>query len=160
MTPNLRLLSLIAALLLGLLLLDRFADGETSLVAPLAATVPTVTETLVATALPEALRQFPLFQPTRQVTATPQPASLPELALAVAEEPHPVFAPALLGVVTEPAPGGALITTADEAAVYLRPGQTQGGWTLQRVDRDRALFTTPEGEITLLLPAAQELAVP
>lgn len=167
MSGRFRLLLLIAGLLLVLLLVDRiFVDGTPDPAArPTDVRTETGPEVPLSITLPEALARYPLFQPSRQAAVIDAaPALLPEipqpaLPQAVSEPaPGPDAQPLLLGVVTDPAPGGAFVgDTAGGPIVYLEPGEESRGLHLTSVASDRALFHGPDGEVTLLLPSAIEL---
>lgn len=165
MTARIRLLSLVAVLLLAFLLLDRLLGGASDEV-----TVPASDPSAVTTAdqptraaLPAALAEHPLFQPSRaSASAAMAPPALtmaqPPLSPEPTSAPAPEVLPKLMGVVTSPLPGGAFLgDTAGGATVYLEPGEESRGLHLMSVASDRATFHGPDGDVTLLLPSAIEL---
>ncbi len=168
MNGRVGLLSLIAAVLLGLLLLDRsLGTGPVDPTQEPAGTVAAKEDGSVplAEVLPEALALHPLFQPSRQsasaeLSAVVVPEVAPETGAdtvaVVATEPE--VQPVLLGVVIDPAPGGAFLgDTAGGPIDYLEPSEESRGLHLISVASDRAKFLGPDGEVTLLLPTALEL---
>lgn len=98
----------------------------------------------------------PLFAPNRSppaVTAPPPPPPPEDLP----QVPVPV--PVLQGVVVTPFPGGAYLGDGlGGDSIFLRPGQSALGLTLEEVFADRATFMGPEGEVTLPLVPPQEAA--
>lgn len=167
MNGRVGLLSMIAALLLGLLVLDRFfgAGPVDATRKPERPVVAKDGSAPLADVLPDALALHPLFQPSRQSASVAlSGAVVPETALetgadaAAAVAPEPAVQPMLLGVVIDPAPGGAFVgDTAGGPVDYLEPGEESRGLHLMSVASDRATFRGPEGEVTLLLPTALEL---
>lgn len=100
----------------------------------------------------------PLFAPDRlPPAAAPPPAPL-EIAPPAMEVVPPAEAtpaqPVLQGVVVTPAPGAAYLGDGQGgASIFLRPGESALGLTLERVYPDHATFMGPEGEVDLpLLP--------
>ncbi|MBC2836535.1 hypothetical protein [Paragemmobacter straminiformis] len=166
MTGRIRLLSIVAVLLLGLLVLDRLFGIAPETPPPSttdpAALAPAAGPALAA--LPAALADHPLFQPSRaSANADPAAPSLTGLQPPLLPEPStpppaPEVLPVLLGVVTSPPPGGAFVgDTAGGPTVYLEPGEESRGLHLMTVASDRAVFHGPDGDVTLFLPTAIEL---
>lgn len=162
MKGNIGLLAIIAAGLLVLVVLDRLSGGD-PVGGPVDSDAGQSLERVATTTpstLPQAVLDHPLFQPSRNAVAKGMEAPLemplvPEPALPAPEMPT------LVGVVVEPAPGGAfLVDPADGQVVYLEPGQIGSGLQLRSVSSDRATFHGADGDVTLLLPTAIELAGP
>ena len=162
MKGNIGLLGMVAAGLLVLVVLDRL-QGSDRADGPVDSTQgqnPERAEQPNPSALPQAVLDHPLFQPSRSAGASvvAAPLVLPSAADTPAPPQDP---PVLVGVVIDPAPGGAFLTdSAEGRVVYLEPGQASGGLQLLSVSRDRAVFQGATGEVTLLLPTAIELSGP
>lgn len=168
MTRREILLILGALALVGGLAWDRWPTGGVAVppgdgAAPEAAAVPDGLNPLAARGPQDlaALAAHPLFAPDRQPPAPVPVAEIAEPApdapmAEVVEAPPPI--PVLQGVILTPAPGGAYVSDgAGGASVFLRPGQSAFGLTLEEVAADHALFMTAEGEVELPLTEAPRL---
>jgi general secretion pathway protein N len=107
----------------------------------------------------------PLFSPSRRPPSIAPPPALPPLPPpALPSEPdHPLLT--LLGTVIGESGGIAVfLDEKSQDLVRLRPGQMQGGWTLQAIRRNAASFARENQEATLSLrrtgtePSAPEVA--
>ena len=99
----------------------------------------------------------PLFAPDRlpPAAAAPVPAEVAPVLEVVAPAPEPDPQPVLQGVVVTPAPGGAYVSDGQGGqSVFLRPGQSALGLSLEKVFADHATVMTDKGEVTLTLPDA------
>lgn len=173
MTGRMRLMLLLIALLISLLLLDRWAATlRTALPgrpAPLSLTDSTTTATPVTQSAklnPLAsvpANQFadllnrPLFSPSRHgVVNPPTDVGLPiQMAPVVAAAPVAVTAPnpVLLGTVSSPPPGGAFLGDDMGGPIeFVVPGAESRGLRLISVGPDSAKFRGAAGEIELHLP--------
>ena len=106
----------------------------------------------------QALLDQPLFDPSRTPPAAavelPDAPQITQAPAVVAAELVLPLQPVLMGTVTSPLPGGAYV--GDDAGgliVFLRPGQTAQGLTLQTVFAESAVFMGPDGSVTLTLQA-------
>ena len=118
----------------------------------------------------QALFDHPLFTPTRSppasVMVTPDAEVIAEAPAIVTADPVLPPKPVLMGTVTSPMPGGAYLgDDSGGPVVFLRPGQTAQGLTLQTVLAESAEFMGPDGPVTLPLqdtppPASETPAVP
>lgn len=100
----------------------------------------------------------PLFAPDRLPPAAASPPAAMEVVAPALEvvppaEPPPMQ-PVLQGVIVTPAPGAAYLGDGQGgASIFLRPGESALGLTLERVYPDHATFMGPDGELDLpLLP--------
>jgi general secretion pathway protein N len=107
----------------------------------------------------------PLFSPSRRPPSiAPPPALPPPPPPALPSEPdHPLLT--LLGtVIGQSSAVAVFLDEKSQDLVRLRPGQVQGGWTLQAIHRNAASFARENREATLSLrrtgaePSAPEVA--